>query len=591
MPISFITWAILGLKTISEFKCQSMQRQKPFSLPKAEHVFNNVHCSMAHSKLQYPFQAVVDCDLCESHIKVDWYCTTCPANLCEKCMNLHTSRSNFKKHKVGPRQQVTPKKKDWERDRDNGEFERCSVHKDREATLTCVKCKLNVCSECIVKRHNGHELESVADGLKKLGSELSKYVKDLQSKDTELSAKRNRKAEDMQNMRANTKTTRQQIVMARQLQIEDINKAYDVILDRLDMHTSEQEKDFAKSNEEEDKTQEGVRSLIERAQYVTQRGNMSEIRAFISSSPDPDSFSTRHPFSPSLPQFRHPEPRPSPITGTLIFEELNPNPIKSNSGLKTNEVKVLRTFNAGETTTEIRCIGSTQSWCSHFVNKSLTLLDNQGKELKCINLDFNVQGFVMSDKGGFIVCDMPNQCIISVTSAGEVTTLCSTSPHSPWGICLNHKQQLVVCLGTSLAVYSADGRSKVVEFTQNRQGQPLFKNAYRVAQNGNHDYCVVDRDADTVLAIDAQGNLRWTYTGGPGREGFRPMNVCCDKHQHVIIADYNNKVHLVDKDGLFIMHLMTKENVSCPWGLSVADDGVLWVGEQGSKKIHLIRYM
>ena len=81
----------------------------------------------------------------------------------------------------------------------------------------------------------------------------------------------------------------------------------------------------------------------------------------------------------------------------------------------------------------------------------------------------------MSDNGGFIVCDMPNQCIISVTSAGQVTTLFSTSPHSPWGICLNHKQQLVVCLGTSLAVYSADGMSKVVEYTEQTRSAAVQK--------------------------------------------------------------------------------------------------------------------
>ena len=67
--------------------------------------------------------------------------------------------------------------------------------------------------------------------------------------------------------------------------------------------------------------------------------------------------------------------------------------------------------------------------------------------------------------------------------------------------------------------------------------------------------------------------------------------MCCDKNQHVIIADYNDKVHLVDKDGQFVMFLMTKKNVLFPRGLSVADDGVLWVGEAESKKIHLIKYM
>ena len=176
------------------------------------------------------------------------------------------------------------------------------------------------------------------------------------------------------------------------------------------------------------------------------------------------------------------------------------------------EAGVIKTFNADQTATEIRSVGSTQVWCSHYDYKSLTLLDNQGKKLKFIDFDFKIQGFVISDQGGFIVCDSSNECIRSVTSAGKVTTLCSTRPREPWGICLNHKHQFVVCLGYSLAVYSADGRSKVVEFIHNRQGQPLFKHAYRVAQNGNHDYCVVDYYVISVIAIGVQGDLRWTYT-------------------------------------------------------------------------------
>ena len=61
----------------------------------------------------------------------------------------------------------------------------------------------------------------------------------------------------------------------------------------------------------------------------------------------------------------------------------------------------------------------------------------------------------------------------------------------------------------------------------------------------------------------------------------------------IIAAQYtnNNKVLLIDKDGQFIMYLIAKNSVQFPRGLSVADNGVLWVGEEESKKIHLIKYM
>ena len=68
------------------------------------------HCSMADIS-DFLDQPPRECNLCESHIRIDWFCTTCDVCLCEKCKNLHT-----KKHTV------VPSIKDGEIDNDNGEF-------------------------------------------------------------------------------------------------------------------------------------------------------------------------------------------------------------------------------------------------------------------------------------------------------------------------------------------------------------------------------------------------------------------------------------------------------------------------------------
>ena len=200
---------------------------------------------------------------------------------------------------------------------------------------------------------------------------------------------------------------------------------------------------------------------------------------------------------------------------------------------------------------------------------------------------------MVSEERSLIVCDMNNKCLVIVTADGEETAKCSTSPYEPLGICLNHRQQPVVCSWESVIVYSSDLMSQVQEIKYEKNGGQLFVCAYRVFQNGNHDYCVVDNIANTVLAVDEDQTLRWTYHRGPDRNRFNPWNVCCDLQQNVIIADtVNNKVHLLDSDGYFIMYVMTKMNVSRPRGLGMGCDGALWVGEnEKSRRVHIVRCM
>ncbi|KAK3102634.1 hypothetical protein FSP39_012779 [Pinctada imbricata] len=274
-----------------------------------------------------------------------------------------------------------------------------------------------------------------------------------------------------------------------------------------------------------------------------------------------------------------------------------------------SDVKIIKTYTASVIAAEMRAISSTQVWCSRHYEKSLHLSDINGQQINSLSLDFSVQGFVINNIGNFIVCDRNNKSIKQVTADGHVSTLCSTSPRSPWGICLNHKQQPVVCMEESLVVYSPDCQTKLQVFTHDQDGKPLFVWSYRVAMNGDTDYCVADDSGHKVVTIDVEGRLRWMYSGGPGQEVegrlrwmysggpgqevFRPSNICCDSHMHVIVADSpNHKVHLLDKEGQFIMYITDNVSIQHPRGLAVSDDDTLWIGENNeSQKVHVIKYL
>lgn len=61
---------------------------------------------------------------------------------------------------------------------------------------------------------------------------------------------------------------------------------------------------------------------------------------------------------------------------------------------------------------------------------------------------------------------------------------------------------------------------------------------------------------------------------------FDPRGITCDKYGHVIVADYSsNMIHLLDKQGRFLMYLLTEaDGIFGPTSVAVDKAGLLWVG-------------
>ncbi|KAK3102151.1 hypothetical protein FSP39_009193 [Pinctada imbricata] len=256
------------------------------------------------------------------------------------------------------------------------------------------------------------------------------------------------------------------------------------------------------------------------------------------------------------------------------------------------DVKVVKHFRPEVHAAEIRAISPTQMWCGYFGDRSLLLYNIDGQKLNSVTLKFDITGFAVNEKGNFIACDRRTESIKEITLDGQVTTLCKTSS---MGICLNHKQQPVVCVLRSLVVYSTDCQNKlrIYKFDNDQEGNHLFVGPQRVSTNGPDYYCVADTKGKKVVTIDVESRLMWTYSGGPGQEEFKPIDVCCDSHMNVIVADtFNNKVHLLTKDGRFIMYITDRIDMEKPWGLSISEDDTLWIGECSDFNwVHVIKYL
>ena len=231
-----------------------------------------------------------------------------------------------------------------------------------------------------------------------------------------------------------------------------------------------------------------------------------------------------------------------------------------------------------------------------YAMKTLTLYDKKIVEKETLNLATHIYDMALTASQDIIGSDRDNKCLVKILPSGIITTFCSTAPLTctPWGICINNRQQIVVGLKTDqasphikLAIYTPDGSTLLQEIKHSEDDSPLFrKEIVQVKQNGIGDYVV--SSYDTIVCISSQGTFRWEYCveSSTGIYG-----IVCDKYNNVIIAEFGvNKISLLNSEGKLVTILLTKEDgIDLPGSLSIDRYGQLWIGQVFSLKV--VKYL
>ncbi|XP_065937560.1 E3 ubiquitin-protein ligase TRIM71 isoform X3 [Magallana gigas] len=160
-----------------------------------------------------------------------------------------------------------------------------------------------------------------------------------------------------------------------------------------------------------------------------------------------------------------------------------------------------------------------------------------------------------------------------------------------------------------VAMYNNDTETgKVTRYNQsgqltqtiqnNNTGQGLYSRPHYITENNNGDVVVSDYDYDnesgTVVVTERGGRHRFSYTGHPSGSGLRPHGICTDALSHILVCDWRtNTVQMINKDGQFLSHLLTKsQEMRRPWGLSYdVNTHRLWVGSFNNNTVRVYRYI
>nr|XP_034321336.1 uncharacterized protein LOC105337630 isoform X5 [Crassostrea gigas] len=145
--------------------------------------------------------------------------------------------------------------------------------------------------------------------------------------------------------------------------------------------------------------------------------------------------------------------------------------------------------------------------------------------------------------------------------------------------------------------YNQSGQ--LTQTIQNNTGWGLYRLPRYITENNNGDVVVsdsIDYMSGAVVVTERGGRHRFSYTGPPSGSRLAPYGICTDALSHILVCDgRTNTVQMINKDGQFLSHLLTKsQEMREPWSLSYdVNTHRLWVGSGSwdNKKVCVYRYI
>ncbi|XP_062575303.1 uncharacterized protein LOC134237215 [Saccostrea cucullata] len=240
-----------------------------------------------------------------------------------------------------------------------------------------------------------------------------------------------------------------------------------------------------------------------------------------------------------------------------------------------------------------------------FTKNQCYICEHQSKIIEKVNMEgtkkhrFSVNSptydMCVTDYGDVYFTDYCNKSISCLSPSGSVSTVVSTDPLEPGGICQSVGGGLLVTLSSKEAdPFKLQSHSRRVvrhitvtgdvihEYEYQEDGHTrLFTYPVRVIQNSDFDICVVNSTSLTtgdLVIMSPFGRVKLIYRGQNLTEKFCPVDIVCDSLCNILVTDLLNKqIHLLSFDCEFLKFLLTENEVNSPYSLSLYES-TLWIG-------------
>lgn len=183
---------------------------------------------------------------------------------------------------------------------------------------------------------------------------------------------------------------------------------------------------------------------------------------------------------------------------------------------------------------------------------------------------------------------------------GQIEELISLQGWVPGELCATIFGELLVTMSSNdrtqskIIRYSGSTEKQTIQF--DGEGKPLYSgndNIKYITENRNHDICVADYGASSVVVVNQTGIFRYKYTGHSSINKitiFGPHGIATDSQSRILTSDsFNHCIHILNQNGQFLRYISNCD-LEYPWGLCVDNNDSLFVCEYNRGNIKKIKY-
>lgn len=116
-------------------------------------------------------QHYLECDNCEEN-PAQYFCKMCAGHLCETCKSDHGKRKITRNHEIVSMTSNNENLVD---------LMYCSTHTNKKLECYCNLCKEPVCTDCIIRSHNGHSVKSLSTFYNELTDHYKNRKKEIEN--------------------------------------------------------------------------------------------------------------------------------------------------------------------------------------------------------------------------------------------------------------------------------------------------------------------------------------------------------------------------------------------------------------------------
>uniref|UniRef100_K1PTE4 Tripartite motif-containing protein 2 n=1 Tax=Magallana gigas TaxID=29159 RepID=K1PTE4_MAGGI len=266
-----------------------------------------------------------------------------------------------------------------------------------------------------------------------------------------------------------------------------------------------------------------------------------------------------------------------------------------------DEPKLVATMKTGHNIFRcIACHSENRIWTSGETNE-IKCFNSKGSLLQTVYTKSGVfpNDITVYSDGDLIVSDGGKKTVYKV-NIGQTEELIRLEEWRPLNLCVTTTGDLLVTMysddktQSKVVCYSGTAAKQTIQF--DNIGKPLYSGNSTVkyiTENRNHDICVADCGAGALVVVNQDGKLRWRYTGHPSTtkiQPFRPRGITTDSQSRILTADIDNHcIHILDQNGQFLRYIDNCD-LKNPSGVSVDNNGYLFVCELKQSNVKKIKY-